>query len=593
MKGSKSILCATPRAGLGGLARTWGAAAAAFGLLVFGCAPYRPEPAAKPSMTPQALDAAAPSTSEASTPVWTLRSDGMSTSTVPGGLVSEARVSLQFGLHGGHGYVEVVRPVAEAPWPERPLVLAFEGEAPDARLEIKLVDSDGSIFGRTLPLPVKADGKRHVVLRRESTEYLWGGRDDQWSVLHELALAVAGMGTGYVHLTEIGWGDPGLEATVPPAGPMLDPHRDAAGVGFTERRAAAMIPEDPLILEWLKQAQDCSSPERALLPSMGGNDAHTFNNALVAMAFLLKGEKERAERILDFFAAATDRHNTDPKLQNFFLNGEARGFYQSVSLRAQNGLPAYHDVSHSDRWMGDMVWLLVAYTHYERLHGSGRYQEMARMLEDLLVSYYKEADIGGYLQHGWRKGDAYLHEGHGHHEGNIDAYAVFRLRGKHDLATRIRAWLDQTIRGASLPLDLYSWRVLAYGPESAHLLDQVESDLRYRKTLKIGDRDVVGFFSSAAPDVQNIWLDGTGHMACGYLSVGERERGCFYANQLDAMIRPREINGMTVHVLPYTAAHQGGYEWVELDQGFISVGAWYIYAKNGFNPLRLEQVAVE
>jgi hypothetical protein len=34
---------------------------------------------------------------------------------------------------------------------------------------------------------------------------------------------------------------------------------------------------------------------------MENNEAQTFNNALVAMAFLVKGERDRAERILDFY----------------------------------------------------------------------------------------------------------------------------------------------------------------------------------------------------------------------------------------------------------------------------------------------------
>ncbi len=65
--------------------------------------------------------------------------------------------------------------------------------------------------------------------------------------------------------------------------------------------------------------------DKKLLPSMEGSQFQTFNNSLVAIAYILKGEKERSERILDFFAEATDKENQSPTLQNFFYKGEARG----------------------------------------------------------------------------------------------------------------------------------------------------------------------------------------------------------------------------------------------------------------------------
>ena len=56
-------------------------------------------------------------------------------------------------------------------------------------------------------------------------------------------------------------------------------------------------PDVSTAVEWLKQVQDTSFPEKALIPNMEDNVAQTFNNSLCAMAFLLVGEKGRAERI--------------------------------------------------------------------------------------------------------------------------------------------------------------------------------------------------------------------------------------------------------------------------------------------------------
>jgi len=387
----------------------------------------------------------------------------------------------------------------------------------------------------------------------------------------------------------------GIPASLDAGDPMLNPDRALVEVGFRQRRAAVLFPEDPLILEWLKRLQDVSSPEQQLLPSIEGNQAHTFNNAVVAMAFLLKGEKERSERILDYYAQATHRENGVKSKQNFFYRGEPRGFYQSVRLNADGKGPAYHDAGSGDRWMGDMAWLLMAYKYHEQRYGPGRYEEIVRLLLELLIAFYRQAadGEGGYVQHGWRNGDAYRHEDHGHPEGNIDCYAAFMLCERPVYAEKVRSWLERTLRGRELPLDLYSWRVLAFGSEAAHLLDIPEYDPRFRKTVVVNGGQAAGFFHAPDAGVTNIWLDGTAHMACGYLHYGDWYRGAFYANQLDAFIKERRIGGMPVHVLPYTANRQGGYEWVPLEKGFISVGAWYLFAKNGFNPMRLERKGMQ
>jgi len=73
------------------------------------------------------------------------------------------------------------------------------------------------------------------------------------------------------------------------------------------------------VIEYLKFIQDEFSEDKKLVPSMEDNYAHTFNNALAAIAFILENEKERAERVLDFYSQATIKNNEDITLQNFFF----------------------------------------------------------------------------------------------------------------------------------------------------------------------------------------------------------------------------------------------------------------------------------
>jgi hypothetical protein len=372
------------------------------------------------------------------------------------------------------------------------------------------------------------------------------------------------------------------------------------GFGFKQRRHETLMPAQPLVIEYLKQIQDTSSPEKQLLPSMEGLQAHTFNNALVAIAFMLENEKERAERILDFYADAADRENQDPTLQNFFYKGQPRGFFQHVAIRCSgkkgNGdlhsgnctVKAYHHTGDADRWMGDMAWLMFSYKFYKKKYNSNRYNNITALIKDLLICWYKPDPAGGgYIQHGWRKGDSRLHEAHGHHEGNIDCYALFKLTGDTELAENIRIWLDNQLTGKmNLPLDLYSWRVMAYGEDNG-LLDIPETSPLYRKTLTINDRKVTGFYFSADSKVDNIWLGGTGAMACAYITCGAKSKGYFYANQLDKCLIERKINGVKTKALPFVLKITPGYEWVDLDKGFISACAWYLFAKNEFNPMLL------
>ena len=211
-------------------------------------------------------------------------------------------------------------------------------------------------------------------------------------------------------------------------------------------------------------------------------------------------------------------------------------------------------------------------------------------LQEQLDSDDNATAVVYYSGHGWRNGDQQLHYRSGHPEGNIDCYAAFRLCGETKLAGKIKTWLDHKLdENPNLFIDLYSWRVLAFGRDYSAYLDIPEYDLRFRKTIEINGKPVVGFFHRPDYDIENFWIDGIGQMACAFISCGGKYRGYFYANQLDKLIFEKRYKNQIVHALPYTVNHSGGYEWVNFDSGFISTIAWYIFAKNEFNPLRFDQ----
>lgn len=343
------------------------------------------------------------------------------------------------------------------------------------------------------------------------------------------------------------------------------------------------------LLRWMRTNQDTSSPEKQLLAdTLGGDIAQTFNNALAAMAFIATGEEERAARILDFFRDATVKDNEDQFLQNLYYNGEARGFFQNAWLTEGPDRKRLHCAKDSDRWMGDMAWLIFACKQFDARFNTDRYEGLVQQLFDLLKSWYVPQGPGGYFAHGWRKSDRYLHEDHGHHEGNIDAYAVCRMMGDLETAEKIAAWLEPQLNRNDLPLDLYTWRVLAFAPEDAEVLNVLETVPGYKKALIFHDRKVVGFTAFITSD-ENIWSDGLGHISCAYHAVDNSEKARYYLEQLGLLIIPEAFNGETEYGIPFTARNTPGYEWVNTRQGFVSCAAWYLMAAQGFNPMQLTE----
>ena len=365
-----------------------------------------------------------------------------------------------------------------------------------------------------------------------------------------------------------------------------------------------------LVLQYLKDIQDNFSNDNWLVPAMEDNSGQTFNNAVTAMAFILTNEKERAERILDFYANRTDTANQNLNYQNFFYNGEARGFFQNIDLN--NSYTPFI----SDRWMGDNAWLLLAYKYYEQEYGfisKPLYNSITVYLKNLLLDFYIDdpSGHGGFVQHGWRWGprnssnpvnDYRLHEydsiGNpiGHEEGNIDAYAAFKLCGEFEKAEKIKEWLDYRMNELAglpgLPLDLFSWRSLAFCHEGLYyklLVNVPENDPGFKKQVTFLGREATGFFSFDDAAVQNVWLDGTGHMVCAFYSSGYSDKGNFYSSQLDSFLINRSFGISNSLAIPYTANQTGGYSWVDITKGFSSSCAWYIFAKYGFNPFTFEK----
>ncbi|HLN73440.1 MAG TPA: T9SS type A sorting domain-containing protein [Prolixibacteraceae bacterium] len=492
------------------------------------------------------------------------------------------KVNYTFPSSGGWVNLEI--PVGASFTRSNPMVFFIYATSSTANLEIKFIDKDGSVFDVRPSLSKYANGWYQVTAYLDNASYAWGGNPTFDSpAKFSLAISASGASSGTVYFDEIGIGKAGLASSFLPT---IDPNSQLPGVGFAQRRDTAMTAEDPLVLTYLEQMQDQGSQAALLVPTyFGGVQAQTFNNCLAALAFIVKDDKERAERILDFYLNATDSSNTDQFSQNFFYNHQARGFFQECDIRTLQAMGA------KNRWIGDMAWLLIACKNYQLKYNSARYDYLIGIIRDLFISFYKDATTGGYIQHGWENGDANLHESTGHHEGNIDCYVALKLCGDDLLAHKIKLWLDDQLNGrTNLPLDLYTWRTLAFGalgePYSS-LLNIAEYDFRYRKIIPVEGKEVMGMYSNPDITIENFWNDGTGHIACAYQAFGDKQRGTFYSNQLDPLIVAQQIGTQATHGIPYTLNTQG-YQGVDPLVPVLSSSAWYILAKNKVNPFLSE-----
>ena len=467
-------------------------------------------------------------------------------------------------------------------------------------LELKFIDKDGTIFWTTTNLGNFKDYWYRIVVYLENTTWTgWGGQNSSFDTLSKFDIAIStdSASSGTVLIDEIGSGHKPLESSFYYEGKILDPDSLLAGNGFKQRRDNSMVQEDALVYEYLKAIQD-QSPNDSTLGSYNGDDSYeTFDNSLAAMAFILEKDSIRSGKILDFYAAKTDTNNTNVNLQNFYYRKtlsdslQPRGFYQRAYFNSNLALP------NNDRWIGDMAWLYMAYNHYLETFSCEKkysYKNMLELISSLIKSYYKQvSNDTGYIQSGWRKGDTQLHEKNGHHEGNIDCYAVLKTCNDLNHAAKIRNWIEGQLDSHSgFPLDLYGWRVLAYEKGSELLLNIPEFDFRYRKILRIHNDSVVGFFTGGS-EFRNIWPDGTAHMASAFLNYGDVKRGNFYANQLDKLIIQDTINGTVTHSIPYIIKKIGGYGGVDTSMGSVSAAAWYIIAKHSFNPLKGTNIVVQ
>ena len=326
---------------------------------------------------------------------------------------------------------------------------------------------------------------------------------------------------------------------------------------------------------WLVKMQQ----PNGLLESTEHSDfVSLYDNALSALLFIESGEIKRAEHIFDFFQGKIDSE----------LRNGADGFYQFRDKNGENG---------SRVWMGDNAWLLIALNTYHEATGTQKYQELAKNLEGWLRTLQ---DIDGGLWGGQNEDGTPITKVT---EGIITAFNA--VKGYDDFHKNILTYLNKNRWGEATKvltawpenpdylnaLDLHALGQMIFEDFPNSNLEQTESLYFTTQWSSISGQEVSGYCFDEDKDV--VWLEGTGQMATAYNDIGNHEK----ANALIAELEKAFIaSSMLADTkgLPYTTNYGSTYGanllWDHADTApAVSSTIWYLFAKMGFNPLKLEK----
>jgi len=326
---------------------------------------------------------------------------------------------------------------------------------------------------------------------------------------------------------------------------------------------------DTQIYNWIDNQQ---LPNGLLESVENGNIVSLYDNALAAIVFIMIEDYVKAEKIFDFFNA---RINTELK------NGVG-GFSQ---LRDRNGVPNNH------RWMGDNAWLLIALNNYKSKTGNTIYNNLDMEISNWLKSLQ---DTDGGLFAGYNSDNSLMN--FKVTEGNIDAfnaidnYTVFHSellnfleKDRWDNADKnLVAW--PTNPAYIYALDLHPWSYLLF---ENYPISSLTTANRYLTTqTATNGLQITGYCFDVDKDV--VWLEGTGQMALAFGIAGMNNEKTNYLTEMKKNLIESTTYSNSFG-FPYASNPGTTYGtdnlWSGADTNIaISGAAWYLFAKNNFNP---------
>ncbi|WP_047171602.1 fibronectin type III domain-containing protein [Paenibacillus borealis] len=392
----------------------------------------------------------------------------------------------------------------------------------------------------------------------------------------------------------------------------------AAGIA----RADAVSDASNRALTWLQVQQDATagyafdglvdSFEDFWGPNNPKQIVYTYDQAVAAIAFIVKGERTRAEKVLNKM-----RDIQDPSgywLNSYWYNN---GYGEEIR-----------------KHVGPVSWMAMAAMAYEKQYNDTRYRPMALKALDWCLTYAKANGgiAGGWSA--WSNSD----EPWSSTEHNIDLYRVLQYYASVDssktasytaAATGVKSFLDNVVwddaakrfKGGwkndtnlidpKIPLDVNPWGVLALGLNGTRnygaSLTYVENaagtpgtlaNPRYKQTLTYNDAgntlsgydfdwtdEVLPAYDDNGNQIGNtgadVWLEGTAFMSLAYYMQGNTTK----ANAINTeIIKKQGTSGPSLGGIPYSLKGTSNSYWVMAQQNCVSSTGWLILSLHRFNP---------
>ena len=366
------------------------------------------------------------------------------------------------------------------------------------------------------------------------------------------------------------------------------------------------------------------------------NAAFTYDNALALLCFILRDtpeDRKRAKILADAFVRVQENEKgfKDGRLRNAYRSGDIIDKHTAKQL-----LPSWWD-SDRQKWFEDMyqisthtgnlAWVMIALLEYYDKYGGDRYLESAQRLGDWIVANTFEDDsIDGYSGggEGWNTDETnnYHQLSWKSTEHNIDAYVAFmRLYGATmDIIWKERAlhakrfvqkmWNEQknhfmvgtqadgaTINTDVLPLDVNTWGLLALGEQERFGIG-IDWALSSCKSNHVcpNQPSFEGFDFN--DDKDGVWFEGTAQMALALKMIEREKEAKKYLSELEkAQVESKNNNckgivaachdPITTGIWLSTVDENGNpdkVEWFYYNRLHVGATAWYIFAKEEYNP---------
>jgi len=341
---------------------------------------------------------------------------------------------------------------------------------------------------------------------------------------------------------------------------------------------------------------------------------YTYDQAVAAIAFMLKNDRTRAEKVLTKLSQFQDPDGS--WINSYWWNGAGEEIRKHV---------------------GPVAWVVMAYMTYEKKYGDTRYRASAKKALDWIVTFQKPNGgiAGGKTT--WDVAGTWTDEVWTSTEHNQDVYNILkyyanvfsdRTTAYNNAANNVKGFLDNVVWNDSLkrwnggwkndtglidpavPMDVNPWGVLALGlsgtrdyKKSLEYVDNANgsgtvSSPKYVHTLTYDgqgnlmtaydfdwDYSCAPAYSQTGQAIGNrcadIWFEGSAFMSTAHYMNGNVTK----ANSiLDELIKKQGTSGSLLGGVPYSLKGSNNSYWQMKQENCISSTGWLIIAIARFNP---------